>query len=60
MRPRDGVTFAPIAEQTGPLFARDKTLFDSDEFHPNDRGYATWIPVIDRALDEASASGRRR
>jgi len=60
MAERDGVTFAPIAEQTGPLFERDKTLFDSDQFHPNDRGYATWIPVIDRALDDAMASGRRR
>jgi lysophospholipase L1-like esterase len=50
---RKGITFAPIAEQTGPLFARDKTLFDDDEFHPNDRGYATWIPVINRALAAA-------
>lgn len=57
---RAGVTFAPIAEETGPLFARDGTLFDSDRFHPNDRGYATWIPVINRALDEATASSRPR
>lgn len=50
---RDGVTFAPIAAETGPLFERDETLFDRDEFHPNDRGYATWIPVINRALEDA-------
>ena len=50
---RDGLTFAPIAEQTGSLFKTDKTLFSSDDFHPNDRGYATWISVISRALDRA-------
>lgn len=50
---RDNITLAPIAEETGPLFARDPTLFDRDEFHPNDRGYATWIAVLNRALDKA-------
>lgn len=50
---RSGLTFAPIADETGPLFKRDKTLFFSDRFHPNDRGYATWVVVINRALDEA-------
>lgn len=49
---RARVTFAPIAEHTGPLFERDETLFDRDQFHPNDRGYATWVPVINRALDD--------
>jgi len=44
------LTFAPIADETGPLFAADKTLFDTDRFHPNARGYATWIAVADRAL----------
>jgi len=48
-----GLTFAPIAEETGPLFARDHTLFAEDRFHPNDRGYATWIPVLNRALARA-------
>lgn len=52
---RSGLTFAPVADETGPLFARDKTLFYSDRFHPNDRGYATWVVVINRALDEALA-----
>lgn len=50
------LTFAPIAEKTGPLFARDRTLFSADRFHPNDRGYATWIPVLNDALDQALAS----
>ena len=44
------LVFAPIAEVTGPLFRRDPTLFAADRFHPNDRGYATWIPVLDEAL----------
>ena len=52
---RYDLTFAPIAEETGPLFERDETLFSSDEFHPNDRGYATWIAVINPALDQALA-----
>ena len=47
------LTFAPIAEETGPLFRRDRTLFSADAFHPNDRGYATWIPVLNRALARA-------
>jgi lysophospholipase L1-like esterase len=45
-----GLTFAPIAERTGPLFRRDRSLFEADRFHPNARGYATWIPVINEAL----------
>jgi len=50
-----GVTFAPIAEETGPLFQRDKTLFAEDRFHPNARGYATWIPILNRAIADALA-----
>lgn len=50
---RSGVTFAPIALTTGPLFRRDRTLFAEDRFHPNARGYATWIPVLNKALAEA-------
>jgi lysophospholipase L1-like esterase len=45
--------FAPIAEETGPEFARDRSLFDTDRFHPNARGYALWIAVLDRALAAA-------
>jgi lysophospholipase L1-like esterase len=47
---RLGLVFAPIAEKTGPLFRKDPSLFASDRFHPNDRGYATWIPVLNEAL----------
>ena len=50
---RHGLTFAPIAERTGPIFASDRTLFSADRFHPNDRGYAVWIPVLNEALDQA-------
>ena len=50
------LTFAPIARETGPLFAEDPTLFSEDEFHPNDRGYETWITVIEASLDRALAS----
>jgi lysophospholipase L1-like esterase len=46
--------FAPIAEETGPLFRSDRSLFASDRFHPNDRGYATWVPVLDKALASAA------
>lgn len=48
---RYGLTFAPIAAKTGPLFRRDPTLFAADRFHPNDRGYAEWTRVINEALD---------
>lgn len=53
---RYGLTFAPVADETGPLFERDRTLFSADAFHPNDRGYATWIAVINPALDRALAT----
>ena len=49
------LVFAPIAEVTGPMFRRDRSLFDADRFHPNERGYATWIPVLNRAIAEALA-----
>ncbi len=47
------LTFAPIAEETGPLFRRDSSLFGVDRFHPNARGYAAWISVINGALARA-------
>jgi lysophospholipase L1-like esterase len=50
---RSHLVFAPIAAATGPLFRRDRTLFADDHFHPNDRGYATWIPVLNEALARA-------
>lgn len=49
------LTFAPIAERTGPAFRGDRTLFASDRFHPNARGYALWTPVLNEALDAALA-----
>ncbi|HEX7153466.1 MAG TPA: SGNH/GDSL hydrolase family protein [Thermoanaerobaculia bacterium] len=48
-----GIVFAPIAQRTGPLFRADRSLFADDEFHPNDRGYATWLPVLEEALAQA-------
>ncbi len=53
------LTFAPIAEKTGPLFRKDPSLFSEDRFHPNDRGYALWTAVINEALDRALAQAPR-
>ena len=47
------LTFAPIAQRTGPLFRADRSLFHADRFHPNARGYATWVPVLNEALSQA-------
>lgn len=44
------LTNADIAGATGYEFRRDPTLFASDKFHPNDRGYALWTRVLDNAL----------
>lgn len=49
------LTFAPIAEKTGPEFSRRPELFGQDRFHPNDEGYALWNKVIIEALDSALA-----
>ncbi len=51
----NNLTFAPIAAKTGPAFSADPTLFAADNFHPNARGYALWIPVVNDALDKAQA-----
>jgi acyl-CoA thioesterase-1 len=45
------VTFAPIAEKTGPIFLQNPQLFAKDKFHPTTEGYKTWIPVLNDALD---------
>lgn len=45
-----GLVFARIAEKTGPLFRADRSLFAADRFHPNDRGYATWVAVLSEVL----------
>lgn len=47
------LVFAPIAAETGPLFRSDRSLFAEDRFHPNDRGYATWLPVLNKAIEQA-------
>ncbi len=47
------LTFAPIAQKTGPVFKKDRSLFASDKFHPNEKGYAVWNTVLNNALDEA-------
>lgn len=51
---RNHLVFAPIADKTRAAFNSDPTLFAQDKFHPNARGYALWIPVIDDAVDEAT------
>lgn len=48
-----GITFAPIAEKTGPAFSRQPELFAADKFHPNEKGYALWTAVINEALGKA-------
>jgi lysophospholipase L1-like esterase len=48
--------FAPIADSTGMLFRKDRSLFAKDRFHPNARGYATWTEVLARSLGDALAN----
>ena len=48
-----GLVLAPIAARTGPLFRADRSLFAADGFHPSAAGYATWVPVLEAALDRA-------
>ncbi len=47
------MTKSPIADKTGPFFAKDKTLFASDRFHPNEKGYTIWTNVLNESLDSA-------
>ncbi len=47
------LTFAPIAERTGPAFRSDPALLAADRFHPNARGYALWTEVLNPSLAEA-------
>lgn len=54
VRERD-LVLAPIAQRTGPRFRADRSLFAADAFHPSAAGYATWVPVIEAALDRALA-----
>lgn len=57
---RERLTFAPIAERTGPLFKRDRSLFSADDYHPNARGYATWRAPLIESLDAALGPARPR
>lgn len=47
----NGLTWAHIAQETRAAFLADPTLLAADKFHPNARGYALWIPVVNKALD---------
>lgn len=53
---KNQITFAPIAEKTGPIFRADASLFAQDNFHPNTKGYDVWVPVLNDALDQALAT----
>lgn len=44
---------ASIAQETRRAFLADPTLTAADNFHPNARGYALWVPVIEKSLDSA-------
>ena len=50
---KNNLVHAPIAEKTRDAFIADPTLTAADNFHPNKRGYALWIPVINDAVDRA-------
>lgn len=50
---QNDLTHAPIARETRQAFLNDPTLTADDHFHPNKRGYALWIPVINKAIDES-------
>lgn len=50
---RNRLILAPVAEKTRQAFLDDPSLLAADKFHPNDRGYALWTPVITEALDTA-------
>lgn len=50
---RNNLTLAPIAEETRMAFLQDSTLTARDHFHPNNRGYALWTPVVNEALDKS-------
>lgn len=45
------LTFAHIADKTGPTFLRHPELFAQDNFHPTTAGYAVWQPVLNQAID---------
>ncbi len=50
---KNNLTFAKIAQGTRAAFLADPTLLAPDKFHPNGRGYALWVPIVNAALDQA-------
>lgn len=50
---KNDLAFAPIAQGTRAAFLADPTLLAADKFHPNARGYALWVPIVNSALDRA-------
>lgn len=53
---KNNLILAPIAQKTGPLFKKDESLFAQDKFHPNEKGYATWMPILNESLNKAMNS----
>lgn len=51
---KNNLLVAPIAQETRAAFLADPTLTAADNFHPNGRGYALWVPVITKSLDKAT------
>ncbi len=49
-------TLAPLAAKTGTAFAEDISLSAQDKFHPSAAGYALWVDVLNKSLDEALAN----
>lgn len=50
---KEGCIIAPIAQWTGKAFRSDRSLFSSDQFHPNDKGYQQWMKVLAPAMGKA-------
>jgi lysophospholipase L1-like esterase len=50
---KQNVTLAPIAVETGPTLRKNPQYFAQDNFHLNADGYKLFVPVINRALDQA-------
>jgi acyl-CoA thioesterase I len=55
---KNNLTPALIAEGTRDAFLADPSLTAADNFHPNEKGYALWTPIINSALDLAVDSSR--
>ncbi len=50
---QNNLVFARIADKTGATFGQKPELFASDKFHPNNDGYAVWIPFLNESIDSA-------